>query len=63
LHELHAHSGGGGANGSGIDLDYRVGRVLGRTPTKDEMAAVGQRLLDEKAELVGRCRLTLSNTS
>jgi len=51
LHELHAHPGGGGADGSVFDLDYRVGKVLGRTPTKEEMTAVAGRLRDEKAAL------------
>jgi hypothetical protein len=51
LHELHAHPGGGGADGSGFDIDYRVGKVLGRRPTKAELAAVARRLRDEKAAL------------
>jgi hypothetical protein len=46
LNELRTLPGGGG-----LDLDYRVGKVLGRIPTEEEMTAVAQRLRDEKAEL------------
>jgi hypothetical protein len=53
LHELRAHPGGGGADGTGFDLDYRVGKVLGRTPTKGELAAVARRMRHEKAALGG----------
>jgi hypothetical protein len=51
LHELRAHPGGGGADGRGFYIDYRVGKVLGRTPTLEEIVAVARRLSDEKAAL------------
>jgi len=37
--------------GLGLDIDYRVGKVLGRTPTKQEMAAVGRGLHSSTSQL------------
>jgi len=48
---MPAHlAGGGGADGLGFDIDWRVGKMLGRTPTK-----VGRcRSTISKPELIAR---------